>query len=171
MINIQTLDITQLWKQNKFVCVTTNGFIKKDKNAVMGRGNAFAMAKLIPELPKNLGIHLEKYGNNVGFIYDRVIAFPVKPIIGKWDDALDHIKKTHHQTDIIPGFWCKADIKIIEASINQLNQLIDFYKLKEVYCPVPGIKNGALNFADIKQILNKACDSIIFCTNDSQFYK
>jgi len=100
MLDIKNLDITQLWQQGKIVCVTTNGFIKKDGNSVMGKGNALAMAKLIPELLKNLGQHLTKYGNNVGFIYDRVIAFPVKPTNGTWNDALDHIKKTHHQSDI-----------------------------------------------------------------------
>lgn len=171
MINVQNLNITLLWQQGKVICVTTNGFVKKDGTAVMGRGNALAMAKIIPELPKNLATHLTKYGNTVGLIYDRIIAFPVKPDKGNWEDALDHIKKNHHKTDSIPGFWCKASPTIIEKSLNRLNQLIDFYKLNEVYLPVPGVKNGALNLADIDHILQKANKQIIFCSNDTQFYK
>jgi len=62
-------NIADLWKQNKIVCVTTNGFVKKNYEAVMGRGNALAMAQTVPELPKLLGNFIIKYGNRVGFIY------------------------------------------------------------------------------------------------------
>jgi len=119
-------NIADLWKQNKIVCVTTNGFVKKNYEAVMGRGNALAMAQTVPELPKLLGNFIIKYGNRVGFIYKRsIIAFPVKPATGTYENLLPHVKNRYKETDRnIPGFWLKADLNIIETSMEQLNNLI-----------------------------------------------
>lgn len=165
-MNIIKANITDLWKQGKIVCTTTNGFVKKDGSAVMGRGNAFAMAQTIPDLPKLLGQFIKKYGNRVGFIYQRsVIAFPVKPITGNYNDLLTHIQKRYKPTDInIPGFWCKADSKIIEISMNQLNDLVKKFKLEEVYLPVPGVNNGQLKFTEVEPILMKGVKEIKICS-------
>ena len=158
-------NIVDLWKQGKIVCCTTNGFVKKDGCAVMGRGNALAMAKTIPELPQLLGSFIKKYGNRVGFIYQRsVITFPVKPISGSIHNALPHIAKRFKQDDIIPGFWCKADPKIIETSMNQLNELVKKFKLAEVYLPIPGINNGQLKIEDVEPILMKGVKEIKICS-------
>lgn len=164
-MDIIKADITNLWRQGKIVCVTTNGFTKKDGSAVMGRGNALAMAQLIPDLPKLLGQFIRKYGNRVGFIYQRsIIAFPVKPVTGNIHNALPHIVKKFKETDTIPGFWCKADPQIIEISMNQLNNLIKKFNLKEVYLPIPGVNNGQLKFEDIEPILMKKCKEIKICS-------
>jgi hypothetical protein len=165
-MNIIKANIIDLWKQGKIVCVTTNGFVKKDGSAVMGRGNALAMAQIIPDLPKLLGQFIKKYGNRVGFIYQRsVIAFPVKPITGDYNNLLTHIQKRYKSTDInIPGFWCKADVNIIETSMNQLNSLIKKFNLEEVYLPVPGVNNGQLKFTDVEPILMKGAKEIKICS-------
>ena len=158
-------DIRNLYKQGKVVCVTTNGFIKKSGEAVMGRGNALAMAQLIPQLPINLANHIKRNGNVTGFIYKSIIAFPVKPIKGTWDDALDNVKPKFKVNDIIPGFWCKASPLIIRDSLYRLNQLLDFYDtLNEVYLPIPGCSNGGLKLEDIQHILEKGSSKIIYCS-------
>jgi len=163
-MNIQKKDITQLWQQNKIVCVTTNGYIKKSGQAVMGRGNAKAMANIIPKLPIFLAKHIQKFGNVVGPIYRRVISFPVKPICGTYDDALSHIQNRYTPGDQVPGFFCKAQIEIIEQSMKQLNLIIKNYSnlIPEVYLPIPGIDNGQLDFDKIKPILETADSRIIF---------
>ena len=158
--------MVSLWKNGNVVCVTTNGFVKKSGEAVMGRGNALAMAQAIPELPKLLGSFIKKYTNRVGFIYNRsVINFPVKPSSGNYDDLLPYIQK-YKPTDIIniPGFWCKADPSIIETSIDQLNDLITKFNLEKVYLPIPGVNNGQLKLEDIKPILKKASSKVIYCS-------
>jgi hypothetical protein len=166
-MNIIKVNITNLWKQGKIVCVTTNGFVKRDGSAVMGRGNALAMAQTIPDLPKLLGQFIKKYGNRVGFIYQKsIIAFPVKPITGTIHNALPHItqKMKFKETDTIPGFWCKADLTIIETSMTQLNELIKKFNLKEVYLPVPGVNNGQLKFTEVESILMKGVEEIKICS-------
>ena len=158
--------MVSLWKNGNVVCVTTNGFVKKSGEAVMGRGNALAMAQAIPELPKLLGSFIKKYTNRVGFIYNRSdINFPVKPSSGNYDDLLPYIQK-YKPTDIIniPGFWCKADPSIIEISIDQLNDLITKFNLEKVYLPIPGVNNGQLKLEDIKPILKKASSKVIYCS-------
>ena len=164
MINIQKQNIVDLWKSGKIVCVTTNGYIKKDGSSVMGRGNALAMANAVPNLSKKLGEHLRKYGNIVRFIENQIICFPVKPTFGKLENALDHIKGRYKQTDTIPGFWCKASLEIIKSSMQQLNNLIKDRKLTEVYLPIPGVSNGALTFKDVEPILELARNEIVFIT-------
>jgi len=162
-MKIINADISQLWLSGKIICVTTNGFIKKNGEAVMGRGNALVMSKLISDLPKYLGDHLKRYGNNVGFIYNNIIAFPVKPTYGTYEQLLDHIKPRFKPTDKnIPGFWCKADLSIIKNSLHNLNNLINYYQLKEIYLPVPGIGNGGISFSDVEHLLSFANNEIIF---------
>jgi len=158
-------NIVELWKQGKIVCITTNGYIKKSKEGVLGRGNALAMAKLILDLPKNLGQHLEKYGNIVGFIYERIIVFPVKPSYGNYEQTLDHIKPRFKPTDEnVPGFWCKADLGLIQRSMIQLSYLIKDNNLKEVYLPIPGVSNGGLDKDVVLKILEKITpEEVIFC--------
>jgi len=164
-MNIIKANITDLWKQGKIVCTTTNGFVKKDGSAVMGRGNALAMSQTIPDLPKLLGQFIKKYGNRVGFIYQRsVISFPVKPITGTIHNALPYIIKKFKETDTIPGFLCKADLNIIETSMNQLNDLVKKFKLEEVYLPIPGVNNGQLKFTEVEPILMKGVEEIKICS-------
>ena len=157
-------NIVDLWKSGKIVCVTTNGCIKKDRAGVMGRGNALAMAQLIPSLPSNLGAHLIKHGNNVNFIYERIISFPVKPDVGKYTDVLPHMKYRYKETDMIPGWCCKADFNLIKKSLKQLNTLIERENLEEVYLPIPGVNNGNLKIEEVTPILEGGCKQIKICS-------
>ncbi|HOJ16275.1 MAG TPA: hypothetical protein PK564_01295 [bacterium] len=162
-MDIEINNIVDLWQREKTVCITTNGFIKNNNGApiaVIGRGSAKAMANIIPELPEKLGWYLFEYGHTVGFIYNRVIAFPTKPEKGTWDNALESLKNCFSEQDIIPGFWCKSDPELIKKSITQLNQLISTYNLDKVYCPVPGF--GEFTLEEILPLLTEASNKIIF---------
>lgn len=62
--------------------ITTNGFVKANGEAVMGRGIAKQIADLMPEIPKKLGGMLHLFGNNVSVITNNlmpIVNFPVKP--------------------------------------------------------------------------------------------
>lgn len=164
MIDIATRNVVDLWRQGKIVCITTNGFVKKDGCGVLGRGNALAMAQALPVLPSLLGQFIKRYGHRVGFIFARsVISFPVKPVSGSFQDALPHLAKRFKETDIIPGFWCKADLDIIETSMKQLNDLVEKFKINEVWLPIPGVNNGQLKFEDVLPILERSLPQIKIC--------
>jgi hypothetical protein len=163
-MNIIKADIVDLHQNGKIVCVTTNGYIKKNGAAVMGRGNALAMAKEYPALPINLATHIMKNGNNLGPILKRVISFPVKPITGTFDQVLDKVKHMYKSNQNIPGFHCKADIEIIKRSLNQLNDFMIKFNLQEVFLPLPGCSNGELTLEQVQPILEKGNSKIIYCS-------
>lgn len=63
--------------------ITTNGYVRKDGQAVMGRGVALQAKTKWPDLPARLGAHLQHEGNTVHFFSDlRCYTFPVKAV---WD--------------------------------------------------------------------------------------
>lgn len=152
-------NISDLWKSGKIICVTTNGFIKKSGESVMGAGTAGEMVKVIPDLPKYLAKFIGLYGHVVGFIYNNIISFPTKPVTGQIGDALpSFIQKMGGIEKIkgpVPGCWCKSDINIIERSLDQLINLIDLYNLQEVFLPVPGTGYGQLDFKKVENALLK----------------
>ena|SRR5216684_4030624 len=86
------------------VCVSTNGSVRLDGRAVMGRGCAKEAATLFPELPLMLGTWLQSIGNHLHYLKyyeDRgytVCSFPVKHA---WNDE-------------------KADMKLIEQACKDL---------------------------------------------------
>lgn len=163
-MNIIKADIVELHMLGKIVCVTTNGYIKKNNKGVLGRGNALAMATYYPTLPSNLAAHIKQNGHVVGAIGKRIITFPVKPISGNYEQVLDKVKYMYKPGQKIPGYHCKADLKLIEQSMNQLNEFIEKFHFIEVYLPLPGTSNGELSFNDVKPILEKGSSKIIYCS-------
>ena len=72
-------------RPNTIVLITTNGSIRKDGCAVMGRGCAAQAAKKFPGIQAELGALLSKFGNDIHtFSYNGIWTFPVKHT---WDDA------------------------------------------------------------------------------------
>jgi hypothetical protein len=142
-------DIRKLWKLGEIVCVTINGYIKKDGSAVMGRGNALAMADMIPELPHRLGEYLKTAGLKVGFFYERIIAFPVKPKSCPIDHALADVRYLYINSSSVPGYHCKASVELISKSAKELVELAKTMADKNIYLPLPGIGNGGLSIQDI----------------------
>ena len=162
-VKIIEANIVDLWKVGKTICVTTNGFIKKNNQGVMGAGNALAIAKEIPNLPSALGRHIRLRGNVVGYIHDRIISFPTKPQFGNYDQVIDKAKRIYKPGQKIPGYHCKSDLKLIEDGIERLNLIIEKQNLDEVYLPLPGVNNGQLSFEEVEPILKKGSEKIIFC--------
>jgi hypothetical protein len=121
--------------------ITTNGYVRKDGNAVMGRGIAKEAANLFPELPQNLGQQLRKNGNNCyvfpSLAYD-VVTFPVKPIFGP---------------DGTPGWKTKAQIPLIIKSAKQLVEFANRYDWTDILMPRPGCGNGGLSWKAVQGVL------------------
>ncbi len=163
-MNIIKANIITLHENGKIICITTNGFIKKNNQGVLGRGNALAAATRYPTLPINLAIHIKQNGNVVGPIGKRIISFPVKPASGNYEQVLDKVRYMYKPGNQIPGYHCKADLKLIEQSLNQLGEFINKFNLEEVYLPLPGCNNGELEFKDVEPILETGDKRIIYCS-------
>lgn len=116
--------------------ITTNGFVKKNGECVMGRGCALEAAKAQPSLPLALGRMIEQNGNHVFLLNNgevKLYSFPVK-----------------HQ-------WFEvADIELIKRSAEELVSKIA--GPKRVVMPRPGCGNGQLKWEDVKPILEPILD-------------
>ncbi len=137
------------------ICITTNGVIKKNGQAVMGRGVARIASSTWYGLSAMLGAHLKLDGNNVVRLtsgkkipylslprkrdplkvpvpYD-IVSFPVKH---RWDE--------------------QADVKLIKKSCKQLKKLIERHGWERVLLPRPGCGNGQLDWKkDVRPIVKK----------------
>lgn len=111
--------------------ITTNGTVRKDGCAVMGRGCALEAAQFYPELPYILGDLISNYGNVCHWLKDNLISFPVKH-----------------------NWWEKADVSIIEKSCKELSTSV-IAKRVPIVLPRPGCGNGKLRWEDVKPILEK----------------
>ena len=132
------------------ICITTNGFIKKDGNAVLGRGTALYASKAWYGIAHILGAKLAKKGNNVfvlthqlpnGLNYFKlprkaepllvavpwaVVSFPTKK---NWSDP--------------------ADPALIKGSCQQLWDLVEKKGWQKVLLPKPGCGNGGLSWKKV----------------------
>ncbi len=115
-------------KQN----LTTNGNVKKNGEAVMGKGIALEADRFFPDLKHRLAREIKTNGNKVVFFHDiRITCLPTK---NNW--------------------WEKSDIGLIESGVKYLSKQC----ISKTYLPYPGCGNGGLNRKDVKPILEKYLD-------------
>ena len=159
------------------ICVTTNGFVKRDGSAVMGRGCAKQAVQRIPSLAPLLGLKIKQLGLCVcklkAYNNTEIIAFPVKPkglhahitVIDRFvvRHMVDKLKFDKHGTTYVPGWAAKANIKIIERSCKQLNKLTSIMNWNKVILPRPGCGAGELNWQNVKPVIQKILDNRFYC--------
>lgn len=139
-------NIWDLAKDYDAIVITTNGYVKKDGSAVMGRGIAKEASWRYPDLPKRLGWNLGQEGNIPCAFTDYkpyIITFPVKPAFGP---------------DGIPGWLVRADINLIKESAIKLIETVDWLELQKVILPRPGCGNGRLTWEQVKPIIEPILD-------------
>lgn len=137
-------DALILRRNYTYLCVTTNGFVKKDGTAVMGAGIAKSIARLAPAAPARLGMRIRKNGNIVQKFYNNVLAFPVKH-----------------------NWWEVADIELIKESCRQLVKLLG--PNETALLPRPGCGNGKLNWSDVKPVIEKILDDRVSIVHWSEY--
>jgi hypothetical protein len=137
--------------------LTTNGFIKNDGTAVMGRGNAAQAVRIFRDeydmnLPELLGRSLKMKGNVVSRLTEQLYTFPVK----------------HHWAD-------RASRRLIKQSVERLKEIIkeDNDKDRIYVLPRPGCGNGNLKWLrDVKPILESLPDNVwVICDWDDPQWK
>lgn len=135
-------EVVDLWS---VICdarvVTTNGTVRRDGKAVMGRGCAREAVDLDPGVAARLGHSLFIGGNHVHVISETaenkplLLSFPVK----------------HHWRQ-------QADLKLIEQSAHELVHAANTFDLKTVVLPRPGCGNGRLSWDDVKPVIAPILD-------------
>ena len=113
--------------------ITTNGYVRNDGSAVMGRGTALRAATLHKDVPRILGDLLLSYGNRPFILPYNFVTLPVKH---KWDE--------------------KADTELIIRSLAGLKHLLRIYgQGRQIYLPRPGCGNGQLDWGTVSPIVNE----------------
>jgi hypothetical protein len=159
------------------LCITTNGYVNEQGQAVMGRGCAFTAAKRWPELPGLLGSHLQKTGNTVVVLAKlpktveirtvrHLVAFPVKPSViisdGK-TNVVSRYQSTYRKGMEVPGWAAKANLELIAQSATQLRDLADQQGWTSVILPRPGCGYGELRWDVVKPLLMPVLDDRFAC--------
>lgn len=116
--------------------ITTNGFVKKDGRAVMGRGCALQARKLYHDLDRLLGNLLLTEGNHVHYLHNDLVSFPVKH-----------------------NWWEAADLDLIRQSTGELRALIGGTSLRFVMIRA-GCGNGRLTWKQVRPILSTLPDNV-----------
>lgn len=129
-------EIGDLWDyhaKGDWICITTNGMVKNNGRAVMGRGCAREAANAYAKFPMMLGTRLSLKGNKCFvFVHERIITFPVKH---KWFET--------------------ADLELIAKSANELRIIMNNQLISRIYIPRPGCGNGGLDWSVVQPVLAK----------------
>ncbi len=122
------------------VCITTNGFLKKNGEAVMGRGCAYEATQRIPGIALKLGEWISTQGNVPGRLQASppLIVFPVKH-----------------------AWYEKADLHLIIESVAWLEKAASLTSGYKFILPRPGCGNGQLAWADVKPLLVCLPDNVL----------
>ncbi len=152
--------------------ITTNGFVTSSGNAVMGRGIAKAVSDALPWMKQALGMLINKKGNVphiLGYHSDiALVSFPVKPyqVVCNGNNIVEHAKNKYLNGDVVPGFYAKADIRLIIDSCKRLVELADNHPTWQVILvPRFGCGAGELDWKDVKPVVEELLDDrFIACT-------
>lgn len=150
-----------LWDQTcDAICITTNGFVKSNGRAVMGRGCAKEALLKYPNIDLVLGTFLQIYGNVVQILKapqdsPHIVAFPVKSDMEIYDgtNCVTHLKSKMKYGSKLPGWMCTANITLIQDSAQQLVDLTNKMGYTKVVLPRPGCGAGELKWEDVRKVL------------------
>ncbi len=122
-------DLWDYHDKGYYVIITTNGFVKKNGECVMGRGVAQQAKQRFPELPKKLGETINKWGNRpYCFSKYKIITFPTKHV-----------------------WWENSDIELIVKSARELViNIVSRRYTDKIYMVRPGCSNGGLEWTVVK---------------------
>ena len=178
MLFLENTDIWSLVDQGA-IGIPTNGYISRNGAGVMGAGLALDAKNRYPGIVFDLGTHLRREGNVVGWLRKdphQLISIPVKPWFMKLETheqrikILPKVRNLYNIGDTVPGFHCMANIKLIETSLNQLVDFIEKNSLDTVFIPLLGCGNGGLSATrDLLPLLERMDlpDSIVLVVQTS----
>jgi hypothetical protein len=128
--------VTELWATDADLrIVTTNGFVKSNGEAVMGRGCAQEAKQRFPGIERRLGSLLNEHGNRPMRLRSDLATLPVKH-----------------------NWWEDADPDLIIESVKRLVSLVDKFGYESVLMPRPGCGNGSLIWENIRPLIADLLD-------------
>lgn len=125
--------------------ITTNGYIKANGRAVMGRGCAREARDRFPALDLWLGGCLLQHGN-------RCFRTRIADDSGEWDLVTFPVKPEFGRGGV-PGWGAPADLDLIRESVYQLVEMANKFEWKRVLMPRPGCGNGGLDWDVVRTML------------------
>lgn len=151
--------------------ITTNGFVKNNGEAVMGRGIAKQVADALPGFALELGTLINYDGNIVHHVRNHndmaLVTAPVKPACVIYDgtNVVAHAAYQFHIGDVVPGFWAKADPKRIVSTCHDLTILANIMEWQTILCPRFGCGAGELKWEDVKPLIEPILDDRFICVS------
>ncbi|KKL16757.1 hypothetical protein LCGC14_2492410 [marine sediment metagenome] len=123
------------------VLITTNGIVKKNGEAVMGRGCAREARDYFPGISLKLAEYLTQYGN--------------RPFnLGHWDyPKLSTIQKWIWTFPTKHNWRDNSDLDLITASARHLIQMANKFEVTTIVLPRPGCANGKLSWEVVQPII------------------
>lgn len=123
--------------------ITTNGIVKSNDAAVMGKGIALQAVKRYPGIDFELGERIKKFGNHVLALSNNLISFPTKH---DWKQ--------------------KSDLHLIKRSAEELAFMFGQQTDITILLPPPGCGSGGLKWRDVELIISKILDdkfTVVIC--------
>lgn len=141
------VDLWDLHAHGWWVAITTNGSVRRDGCAVMGRGCAYEAAQRFPGLAADLGLGIKRWGNvPIIFTKRHLVTLPVKHC---WRDA--------------------ADVPLIKGSLYYVAVAMSPPScIWRIALPRPGCGNGRLRWEDVKPEIEPLLDDrFVVVTKDA----
>jgi hypothetical protein len=148
-------DIWDYYNAGCWIVITTNGNVRSDGEAVMGRGIAFQAKQHLPELPKMLAANTRALGAST-FSFSQYHLFTLATKYNWWE---------------------KSNIELIRNNVCVLRTLAIWYtksgcselsNVFPVYLPRLGCSNGGLHWeSDVRPFLSKYLDDRFIVINRS----
>jgi len=133
------------------ICITTNGFIKKNGELVMGRGIAKEAKDQFPSIAKTLGHKVSQHGNHVHILFEAIGHYNGHDGTEWYQDIVSFPVKHN--------WWEVADMELIRRSSRELMKWADeLPHWENVLLPRPGCGNGKLNWIDVKREIENILD-------------
>jgi hypothetical protein len=123
------------------LAIPTNGTLKKNGHAVMGKGVALQAAQIWPNMPMRLGMLVKLDGNHVHAL--------MKP----FDKRIWVTFPTKHQ-----WFDKQADMDLIKRSCQELKTKADDFGWNRLCLPRPGCGAGGLKWENVKPVCEEFFD-------------
>jgi hypothetical protein len=155
-----TGNMWDVYDQVDAFCLTTNGFVKRDGAAVMGRGIAKTARDNFKHIDYALGQAISRNGNITQLLGHKFVALPVKPAFATFNgrNAVPGWAAKYNIGDQIPGWAAVANTALIKLSIRQLVSLADLHSWQRIALPKPGCGNGQLDYSAVEPILKHYLD-------------
>lgn len=112
---------------------TTNGVLRKNGYAVLGKGQALEAKQLFPGLEKRLGEYLFRYGNRAFYMGVRQL--------GEHLTSLITFPTKYHYRD-------NSNLELITGPARQVKAIADKFQLRKIYMPPVGCGLGKLNYEE-----------------------